>query len=315
MRYTTVLGTLFFGCFSPILFTACTSSGNASDGGGDGGTNTDTQRTDTLMLPEVNVVPGQVNLQAGEAREQSAGYSVNISISNGTSNSIAVSPLVFKMLTDDGLETTATVNSIDSRIPGICPSDRTLAPNGTLSCLLYFENITRTPTKIVYTGTGTRVESNTLTVSACTRCQSSCTDLDNDYNNCGSCGNVVPGLRWESNGTHNPTRYTCTEGAIACTEGYGSVDDFCVTAGNVDNTIVFNTGFSTLCEERCASRGGCIEAIYKIQCSTPELQNIASTAMAPDSEATCNGEFDGFNITDATAFGCTIQTGVCVCNN
>jgi hypothetical protein len=215
---------------------------SALDGGaeqqGDGGTGGDSSMP-VHMDPPPEVKAGELGLRVDQARRVRSSdgtwgqLEVAFSLANGAGSAPASLNFgLFQVKTSAGLYV-AAYNASTYWVDGEpCNASISVAGGSSFSCTLTIdladdqipiELYYRTANKIAGVGDDQREATAPFSVEACTECESECTYLDRDSDNCGACGSPI-NLRLDTNGQNVGS---CLNGKPACPEGLTLCGELC----------------------------------------------------------------------------------------
>lgn len=160
----------------------------AADGSGYGAC-----RCSTVEAPA-----GSLSLRSNRARRATgAPLEVNVTLANGAGGAaVPLNPLLFQVQTSNGLIFEASLSQPQWLDGENCDARVSLAGGASFACNIEFDipsgatpvSITyRTPGAVTGAGADKRTASAPVTVEACIQCGGTCTYLDRDANNCGTC--------------------------------------------------------------------------------------------------------------------------------
>ncbi|HBQ10892.1 MAG TPA: hypothetical protein DEF51_06820 [Myxococcales bacterium] len=190
--------TLFAGCDA----RSGVVEANMSDGGA----------LDALVVSGADL--GLQVLQARRAGDEAV-LELAIVLGNGPAGAPApLNPLLFQVQTTEGLLIAGGARARADWVDGVqCDAAASVVGGASTECFVVFDLPDgATPTLLIYQVPGTTPGSETRTASAsvavepCTTCADSCTYLDRDPDNCGSCGQ------------HANRTQTCENGRVECTD-------------------------------------------------------------------------------------------------
>jgi len=231
-------GTTAALALSAVLIAGCTSTaGGGFPAGGDGGTDGGGTVSNGVAALSVSAATQSI----GAATLRPAAGSEFVVIRMSLTNQASAEPLslaapLFGITTDSGLQYRGDART--SLVKDGCDPKAMLTQGHSVECVLIFE----TPLNAGATALSYRLPDSTsvsapVNLTRCDRCGGVCTDLKNDPNNCGTCGNKVSPLR-------------CVDGKASCSL---STDTLC---GTTCVNVATNSNHCGGCDRKC-SDGTC----------------------------------------------------------
>jgi hypothetical protein len=244
---------VLFGLTAALACSAAACHGNAP-GTGDNGMG------DMGTTPPV-AAPGQLALRVEQARDASSSHlEIALTLSNGAGGAAAaLNPLLFSVRTSDGLYHIADGYETADWVDGsACDPTTQVGGSAYARCTLSI-NLKGSdgPSELRYsapgatTGVGdTRTASAMFTVEPCTPCgNSTCTYLDRDKANCGSCGTMVPS---------GDASAACINGVVTCRS---AALTYCATPATPSGQYCVNLQSD---DQNC---GSCGTSVYQGNCT------------------------------------------------